>query len=186
MSQMKKVERWKGRYWDDYPIERKESVPDHIWRMLMLAMYLQGKLSIECNFEKLLKIIIVHDMAEIRTGDISASNADSTYNAPETKKLKEAAERKAMNDIFSSIDEAFWGQCISLWEEYEANQTNEAKVAKCIDKLEAFLQAFESSGAVLYPEHYEFCLKIIESQKWRLDDFDSALRVDKTRVYRSL
>lgn len=136
-------------------------------------MYLQWKLSVEYNFEKLLKIIIVHDIAEIRTGDISASNADSTYNAPETKKQKEEAERKAMYEIFSWIDETFWKECISLWEEYEANTTNEAKVAKCIDKLEAFLQAFESSGAHIYPEHYDFCLKIIESQKWRLEDFDT-------------
>lgn len=73
----------------------------------MLAMYLQGKLSVEYDFQKLVKIIIVHDIAEIRTGDMSASNADSTYNAPETKKQKEEAERKAINEIFSCIDEVF-------------------------------------------------------------------------------
>lgn len=172
ISQMKKVQRWQGRYWDDYGIERNESVPDHIWRMLMMLLYLDWKLGIEYDLMRVIKIILVHDMAEIKTGDMSAANADSQYNAPETKKIKEAAERQAMTEIFAWVAEPFASDCLALWEEYEARETSESKVAQCIDKLEAFFHALETSGAKIYPEHYDFCLRIIESQKGKLEVFD--------------
>lgn len=138
-----------------------------------MSFYLEGKLSIKYDLLKVFKIILIHDIAEIYTWDINATNPNSKYNAPETKKIKEETERKAVKEIFSQIqDAAFASECIDLWEEYESMETNEGKVAKCIDKLEAFLHAYETSGAILYPEHYDFCIKMIESQKGKLEDFD--------------
>lgn len=86
-----------------------------------MAMYLDGKISIQFDFTKLVKIILVHDIAEIVTGDTNATNPDSSFNTPENKELKEESERKAVNEIFSKVeDRDFANQCIDLWEEYEA------------------------------------------------------------------
>lgn len=52
-------------------------------------------------------------------------------------------------------------------------------MAKCIDKLEAFFYVFETSGIHIYPEHYDFCLRFIDSQKGKIDDFDELYELTK-------
>jgi 5'-deoxynucleotidase YfbR-like HD superfamily hydrolase len=67
---------------------------------------------VKYDFVHTVKIILIHDLAEIKTGDMSASNADSKYNAPETKQAKEDAEKKAMKEIFADVEEAFASECL--------------------------------------------------------------------------
>ena len=169
---MKTVERWHGKYWDDYGLARNESVPDHVWRMCMMLLYVEGKLSIKYDTFHCLKIILVHDMPEIETGDINAANDNSVYNDPSSKKVKEENERAAMKHILKDLEEPLRSELMDLWEEYEAWVTPEAKVAKSIDKMEAFLHAYETSNAEHYPEHLAFITKMIEGQKGRVKEFD--------------
>ena len=169
---MKTVERWHGRYWDEYNLKRYESVSDHIWRMLMILVYLEGKLSFRYDILHTIKIILVHDLPEIITWDESAANPTSKYNNPASKKDKEEAERLAIHEIFREFDDSFSKESIVLWEEYEAGVSNEAKVAKCIDKLEAFMHGYETSKAHVFPEHLDFFTWMIDNQKGKLEDFD--------------
>ncbi len=117
---MKTVERWHGKYWDDYGLARNESVPDHVWRMCMMLLYVEGKLSIKYDTFHCLKIILVHDMPEIETGDINAANDNSVYNDPSSKKVKEENERTAMKHILKDLEEPLKSELMDLWEEYEA------------------------------------------------------------------
>lgn len=48
---------------------RQESVAEHSWRMALMAMTLHRELDFEVNIAKVLKMIIVHDLAEILAGD---------------------------------------------------------------------------------------------------------------------
>lgn len=47
-----------------------ESVAEHTWRMALIAMALFPHVDKNLNREEVLKMIIIHDLAEIDTGDI--------------------------------------------------------------------------------------------------------------------
>src|ERR1051325_2336150 len=48
---------------------RAESVAEHSWRTVLIAVLLRNYLSESLNWERLLAMILIHDLAEARTGD---------------------------------------------------------------------------------------------------------------------
>lgn len=107
--------------WVRSGVENPESVAAHSWGMAVLALRLAPK---ELNLERVLSLCLVHDLPEVRIGDLTPH--DDTSNKAEL-------EHKAMSDMAP--------QWLSLFEEYEAGETAEAKFVKQIDKLDMGLQA---------------------------------------------
>lgn len=107
--------------WVRSGVENPESVAAHSWGMAVLALRLAPK---ELNLERVLSLCLVHDLPEVRIGDLTPY--DDTSNKAEL-------EHKAMSDMAP--------QWLSLFEEYEAGETAEAKFVKQIDKLDMGLQA---------------------------------------------
>ena len=107
--------------WVRSGVNNPESVAAHSWGMAVLALRLAPK---ELNLERVLSLCLVHDLPEVRIGDLTPH--DDTSNKAEL-------EHKAMSDMAP--------QWLSLLEEYEAGETAEAKFVKQIDKLDMGLQA---------------------------------------------
>lgn len=90
------------------------------------------------NKDRLIRICLVHDLAESIVGDIVPH--DVRVNAQEKRRLEEAAMRKIATDLdHSEISQ----ELLELWLEYEACETPEAVVAKNLDKYEMIVQADE-------------------------------------------
>ena len=51
---------------------RKESVADHSWMSCVIAITLINKINIKLDQLKILKMILIHDLPELVTGDIPA------------------------------------------------------------------------------------------------------------------
>lgn len=51
---------------------RQESVAEHTWRMSLMAVLVQPYLDKTVQMEKLLKMVIIHDLVEAEAGDIPA------------------------------------------------------------------------------------------------------------------
>ncbi|MDN3508099.1 MAG: HD domain-containing protein [Simkaniaceae bacterium] len=124
-----------------YEDGRRESVAEHTWRMSLMAMLLAPELEKPIDLERVLKMIIVHDLIEAITGDIPAFDV----NTPEKKAQKSADERAAMETIRKTLDSTTGNDLFHLWEEYEKGSTYNARFAKAIDKLEANIQHNEAS-----------------------------------------
>ena len=107
--------------WVRSGVENPESVAAHSWGMAVLALRLAPK---DLNLERVLSLCLVHDLPEVRIGDLTPH--DDTSNKAEL-------EHKAMSDMAP--------QWLSLFEEYEAGETAEAQFVKQIDKLDMGLQA---------------------------------------------
>ena len=107
--------------WVRSGVNNPESVAAHSWGMAVLALRLAPK---ELNLERVLSLCLVHDLPEVRVGDLTPH--DDTSNKAEL-------EYKAMSEMAP--------QWLSLFEEYEAGETAEAKFVKQIDKLDMGLQA---------------------------------------------
>ena len=123
--------------WKKHNILLGESVADHSYRVAMMALLL-GK-DTQLNMEQLLKLALVHDVAESIVGDITPDDAITT----DEKMKKEEHALTQMNDT----------GLLALWKEYEQAQTPEAKFIKQLDNLEMALQAYE------YEEQYELHLQ---------------------------
>ena len=118
--------------WVRAGIPNCESVADHSFRCIFLAMMLGNDLDL--NSEKLLKMAVVHDIAECVVGDITPYDGIS-------KDEKKEKELMALKELFTDIPRA--KQYMDIWTEYEAQISPEAKIIKNIDKLEMVLTAFE-------------------------------------------
>jgi putative hydrolase of HD superfamily len=91
------------------------------------------------NILKVLKMVLIHDIVEIDTGDVFLH--DTTKNHSNTEEETIAAKR-----IFGMLPEEQSVELVSIWEEFEAGQTNEAKFAKSMDRFEPLLQNASNQG----------------------------------------
>jgi putative hydrolases of HD superfamily len=112
---------------------RPESVADHTWRLCLLALALRPGLP-EVDYARLLPMLVIHDLGEAIGGDIPAPEQAAHGGAKATD------ERRDLLRLTEPLPEAQRAEIAALWDEYEAAQTPEARVAKALDKLETILQ----------------------------------------------
>jgi len=115
-----------------------ESVADHCFRVSILSMLLGDLLKdkYKIDMEKVLRISILHDIAESKIGDIPYESLE--YLGEENKSR---AERKACKDMLKNIENG--DKYYSLWEEFEDRKSIEAKIVRAADKLEMMIQCYE-------------------------------------------
>src|SRR3989344_8857222 len=136
LQQANKLKILKRAGWVKLNIENPESVADHTYRTAMMAIVLCPP---ELDKGKVLKMAIIHDLAETVVGDIITNHNDT----PEFKKAKHEKEKRAMRDIVKDLYKETAHELISVWDEFEEQKTGEARFAKELDKLEMVFQAFE-------------------------------------------
>ena len=128
---------------------RQESVAEHSWRTALMAM-LTANAFPEADIDKVIRMCLIHDLGEAFTGDIPSfdkTEADS--------KTEELALRQWVQ-TFPSPEREEW---LALYEEMEAQQTQEARIYKALDKLEAVIQHDESDISTWLPLEYDLQLE---------------------------
>ncbi|MDR1578342.1 MAG: HD domain-containing protein [Deltaproteobacteria bacterium] len=104
-----------------------ESVAEHTFGAMMVAFAL-GRLEPEANLEKLLKLVLFHDLPEARTGDLNYVN----------KMYVQAQETAAFTA--ATLGLPFSGELAGLWEEWRAGVSLEARLAADADQLDMMLE----------------------------------------------
>ncbi len=113
---------------------RRESVAEHTWQMALLGLLVAEHLEHPVDLSKTLKMILVHDIAEIEVGDIPS------FEKSERKNLKEKMEREAIERLSAQIPGDVGEEIKQLWFDYEESRSPEAKFAKALDKIEVQIQ----------------------------------------------
>lgn len=118
-------------------IKMPESVAEHSLRVAVMAMVLsEGK---NLNRLYLLKMALIHDLAESITSDIVWEHGK--ISDLEKLKTKHKKELESAKMIFSSLEGG--EDYFKLLADYLKQESNEAKFLKEIDKLEMGIQALE-------------------------------------------
>ncbi|KAG1687603.1 hypothetical protein DVH05_004724 [Phytophthora capsici] len=130
--------------WVNNNVALPESVADHMYRMGMCCMLLDDA-NDSVNRSKCIKMAIVHDLAESLVGDITPHDGVAEED-------KHRMEKEALDEICNTLGDApSAAEIRSLWSEYEAGATEEAKIVKDFDKFEMILQADDYERAQNIP-----------------------------------
>jgi putative hydrolase of HD superfamily len=116
---------------DKLSLDKPESVADHVFSMAMMGMIFSDLEKYDT--EKILKIILLHDITESLTGDITPERI--------SRDEKKALENNTMEKILNDLPISLRNQYQILWNEYQSNDSKEAKLVHQLDKLEMALQA---------------------------------------------
>lgn len=126
---------------------RQESTAEHTWRLLLLFVLLDDLAEFSVDSQRVMKILLVHDLAELVHGDVPGFE-----KAKDEKHLAQLREHEAAVSLFSLLPDPLQGELLSLFEEYERGEIKEAKVAKALDKIETLLQHLEAGIDHMKPE----------------------------------
>jgi putative hydrolases of HD superfamily len=121
------------------PPEQCESVAEHIYGMVMLAWWIMDDSSLDLDRDRVLSMVLVHELGEIYTGDIVPSDRVALEE-------KHAREREGLLRVTGKLRNG--AEYLALWEEFEAGETAEARFVRQVDRLEMAFQAavYEQRG----------------------------------------
>lgn len=123
-------------------VKDAESVADHSYGTMMLAMVFPRLAPhLEVNCLALMCLCGVHDIIEMKTGDINVYVAANPAKRAQLRAEKTRLERLAIEDIRRELGEEIGEFIFDLWVEYEEGQTLEAHLAHEFDKIEVVFQA---------------------------------------------
>ena len=138
--------------WVNWCLEgvRVESIAEHIYGTLMLAVSICANTTQDVDMNKVALMLALHEVEEIIIGDIAFFDI-------ERAKTKKEDGKKAVNKIFENCVNK--QEFLDVIAEFEEGVTKEAKFARMCDKLEADLQAYINRKNFNYdkvnPKFYE-------------------------------
>ena len=112
--------------------ERIESVAEHIYGTMILAIAIESEFDSDIDLNKVLKMLLIHELEEIIIGDITPYQDVSNE-----EKLKMGVD--AVNKVLDGFTKK--EEYISLTNEFNEHITKESLFAFMCDKLEADIQA---------------------------------------------
>lgn len=115
--------------------ERQENSAEHSWHIAIMAVILQEYSKEPIDILKVLKMLLIHDIVEIRTGDTFL------YDTKRREDVK-PAEQAAARDVFGVLPEEQKTELLALWEEFEQRETPESRYAAVMDNLQPILNHF--------------------------------------------
>lgn len=137
--------------YEDRDIKNCETVGEHIDRTIILAEKLfPGKLG-------LLIMLKIHDWMELITGDRRTDHLASNEKRI-TKEKKKAIELEAMILICENLG-GYGAELFAIWQEFEAQETWDAKTARQIDHAQSIFMSwdYEQAGEpVTGQEFYDY------------------------------
>ena len=123
---------------DKLSIDNPESVADHSYSMAIMSMLISDLENY--NFEKIIRMTLLHDLAESKIGDYTPEQIN--------KEKKNNLENNAFHEIIKNLPDFIKSQYLQIWQEYQESNSVESKFVHQIDKLEMVLQAkiYEKDG----------------------------------------
>jgi putative hydrolases of HD superfamily len=122
---------------------RRENSAEHSWQVALLAMVLKDLSFHEVCIDRVIKLLLVHDLPEIIVGDNFFYSNDREGNAASALSDR---EREGAVKLFSTLPDSVANELMELWEEFEKRESPEAKFAHALDRIMPGLQNYFSNG----------------------------------------
>jgi len=124
---------------------RRENSGEHSWHIALYAMVMAEHATRPVNIDRVIKMLLVHDIVEIDAGD---NPIHGNHDPAEMEAVEQAAAKRIFGLLPSDQAAAFR----ALWDEFEAAQTDDAIFAKSIDRVQPVISNLETDGGT-WPEY---------------------------------
>ena len=108
-------------------LDRYENSGEHSWHVCLSALMLKDYSNETIDINHVIKMLLIHDLGEIDAGDTIIYQEDM-----QEVKLKEL---EGIRRIFGLLPAEISDEYIALWEEFEFEDTAEAKFARAVDRV---------------------------------------------------
>ena len=121
------------------PLPRRENDAEHSFSLAIAAAVLAEYSNEPVDVAKVMKIVLVHDAVEIYAGDTYCYDDEGA-------KTKEAREKAAAEKVFGTLPEEQAAEYRALWDEFERNDTPEARFSNAMDRIQPLLLNYSREG----------------------------------------
>ena len=118
---------------------RLENSAEHSWHVALLAVLLREAAPPGVDHDRVVRMLLVHDLVEVDAGDTFCYDADANLG-------REERERAAAARLFGILPEGQAEELAALWAEFEAAETPDARFAAALDRFQPLLQNYYGGG----------------------------------------
>lgn len=119
-------------------LERYENSAEHSWHVCLSALMLKDYANENIDIDRVIKMLLIHDLGEIDTGD-------TIIYACESQELKNE-EAASLERILNLLPGSKAKEYMALWHEFESGVTADSKFAKAIDRVPPLLHNLYGNG----------------------------------------
>ena len=119
---------------------RNENDAEHAWHMAVMAYLLKEYSNEEIDIARVMIMCLIHDVVEIDAGDTYAY--DEAGKATQKEREDAAKER-----IFSLLPKDQKKEFTEIFDEFEANETAEARFARAMDNFQPLILNHSNGGS---------------------------------------
>lgn len=120
-------------------LDRYENSAEHSWQIALLAVSLAHYAESALDINRVIGMLLVHDIGEIDTGDTMVY----VEGGWEERKV---AERAAVKRIFGMLPESQSSGLMALWQEFDDAESPEARFAHAADRAMPVLLNLANAG----------------------------------------
>ena len=120
-------------------LDRYENSAEHSWQLALLAASLERYAESEIDINRVICMLLVHDIGEIDAGDTMVFVEGGWEE-------RKAAERAAVTRIFGLLPEDQGEPFLALWYEFDRGESAEARFAHAVDRAMPVLLNLNNNG----------------------------------------
>ena len=118
---------------------RFENSAEHSWQLAVLTLSLSHFSAGPIDVLRTIKMLLLHDVGEIDTGD-------TIVYATEIREQRKGEELAAVRRICGMLPAELNSEFLGLWQEFEAEETPEAKFAHAMDRSVPIILNLANNG----------------------------------------
>ena len=157
---------------------RFENSAEHSWQGAIAAMVLQDYYPEKLNMEKVMSMLLIHDLGEIYAGD--------TWVFDDQKKLhSHDRELESIEKTMSILPEEKYLNMKNSWLEFEKGQSTEARYARVIDALVPLINHLAVSEVNYNPDQISSDM-VLEKKKFIKSESEELWKLTEELVKKSV
>ena len=118
---------------------RLENSAEHSWHLGVMAPLLAEYAPEDVDVTRVMKMLLFHDVVEIDAGDTFCFDEDANLD-------KEEREIRAADRLFGLLPEDQATELRAAWDEFEADETPEARFANALDRFQGLMMNHGNRG----------------------------------------
>jgi putative hydrolase of HD superfamily len=120
---------------------RAETSAEHSWHLALSAVMLSEHAGPTVALDRVVEMLLVHDVVEVDAGDVPVYDTAARLAVAEV-------EVQAADRLFALLPEPDAAYYRALWQEFELAETDDARFARALDRLQPILVHWAGGGAV--------------------------------------